>query len=56
MNGNLKRSSNCELVPGFDKVIELSVEGVKAPDTCAVNVGVIVDAWSWAINLPLCHG
>ena len=46
MNGDPKRSSNGELVPGADRVIELSVKGVDAPDDCAVDVGVIVEVFT----------
>ena len=44
MSRDPKRSSNSELIPGVDRVMELSVEGVDAPDDCAVDVGVIVAA------------
>lgn len=56
MNGDPKRSSNGELVPGADRVIELSVEGIDTPDDCAVDAAVIVAARSQEMNLPLCHG
>lgn len=56
MNGDLNKFLNGELVPRFDRVIELSVEGVNVPDDCAVVAGVIVAAQSQATNLPFCHG
>ena len=46
MNGDPNRSLKGELVLGIDKVIELSVDGVDAPDNCAVDAGVTVAAWS----------
>ena len=52
MNGDPKRSSKGELVAGADSMMELSVEGVDAPDECAVDAGVIVAAWSRETNLP----
>ena len=56
MSGDPKRSSNGELAPSADRVIELSVEGVDMPDDCAVDAGVIVAAQFRAMNLPLCCG
>ena len=56
MNGDPKRSSKGELVAGADSVIELSVEGVDAPDECAVDAGVIVAARSRETNLPFSRG
>jgi len=56
VNGDPKRLSNSELVLGAERVTELSVEGVDAPDDCAVEAGVTVAARSQAMNLPLCHG
>ena len=56
VNGDPKRSSNGELVPGAERAIELSDEGVDAPDDCVVEEGVIVAALSRATNLPLCRG
>ena len=56
VNGDPKRSSNGELVPGAERAIELSDEGVDAPDDCVVEEGVIVAALSRAMNLPLCRG
>ena len=56
MNGDPKRFSNGDLVPGSDRVIELSVNGVDSPDNCAAEVGVMVAAQSQVMNLPLCHG
>jgi len=35
VNGDLNRFSKGELVPGADKVIELSVDGVDVPDDCS---------------------
>jgi len=46
VNGDPNRSSKGELVPGVDKVIELLVDGVDAPDDCAVDAGVTVAARS----------
>jgi hypothetical protein len=56
VNGDPKRLSNGELVPGAERVMELSVEGVDAPDDCAVEAGVTVAARSRATNLPLSRG
>jgi len=56
VNGDPKRLLNGELVLGAERVTELSVEGIDAPDDCAVEAGVMVAARSWATNLPLCHG
>ena len=52
MNGDPNKSSKGELVVGADRVMELSEEGVDAPDKCAVDAGVIVPALSRATNLP----
>ena len=46
LKGDPKRSSNGELVPGAEWVIELSVEGVDAPDNCLVEAGVTVAVFS----------
>ena len=56
MNGDPKRSSKGELVAGADSVMELSVEGIDAPDECAVDAGVIVAARSRETNLPFSRG
>ena len=42
MSGDPKRSLNSEVIPGVDRVMELSVEGTDVPDDCVVYVGVIV--------------
>ena len=51
MNGDPNKSSKGELVAGADRVMELSEEGVDAPDECAVDAGVIVAALSRETNL-----
>lgn len=48
--------ANGELMAGVDRARELSVEGFEVPEDCVVEAGVMVSAWSQAMNWPLCHG
>ena len=41
---------------GVDRARELSVEGVEAPEDWVVEAGVMVAAWSRAMNQPFCRG
>ena len=41
-NGDSNRSSNGELMAGVDRARVFSVEGIKVPEDCVVEAGVMV--------------